>query len=382
MLQLRYPGVYTQEIPSGVRTISGAPTSVALFVGPTKSGIDARTTKILNFGDFERNFGGLSQTSSLSYSVLHFFANGGGEASVIRVPANGAVAAKSALKRDDAANTAQSLSLTALSSGVGGNEVFVEFDPFGIGANPFSTAPPHDKKRFNVTVTDRLTGRVERFGNISTSSTDARFASAVVSDPATGSKLVKLDVASINAEGPRSTGTIYKIGALPTGAPFTADIKLLLSVAVLAADGTAAAGSSVANLPVTVFATNAAKPTSILEMVNKLAAAINAAIRADAAAAALMEGVAIEVAPFEGGTMIRLRTAPPGPDKLTKRRHGDDYGSRRRARNSGVFGDLRPAGRAHQHQPFALCVGRVLRDEPSVRRARGGRRWRSEWPTR
>ena len=35
MLQLRYPGVYTQELSSGVRTISGAPTSVALFVGPT-----------------------------------------------------------------------------------------------------------------------------------------------------------------------------------------------------------------------------------------------------------------------------------------------------------------------------------------------------------
>ena len=40
MLQLRYPGIYTQELSSGVRTISGAPTSVALFVGPTKAGID------------------------------------------------------------------------------------------------------------------------------------------------------------------------------------------------------------------------------------------------------------------------------------------------------------------------------------------------------
>lgn len=33
MLQLKSPGVYTQEIPSGVRAIGGAPTAVALFVG-------------------------------------------------------------------------------------------------------------------------------------------------------------------------------------------------------------------------------------------------------------------------------------------------------------------------------------------------------------
>src|SRR3954470_19328212 len=100
MLQLKSPGVYTQEIPSGVRTISGAPTSVALFVGPTKAGIDGRPIRILNFGDFQRSFGGLSQTSNLSYSVLHFFANGGGEAFVIRVPSKGAVAANSGFKGD------------------------------------------------------------------------------------------------------------------------------------------------------------------------------------------------------------------------------------------------------------------------------------------
>src|SRR4051794_24311313 len=100
MLQLTYPGVYTQEQPSGARTIAGAPTSVALFVGPTRSGIDRRAILCLNFGDFERNFGGLSAKSSLSHSVLHFFANGGGQAYVIRVPASGAVAAKSSLLRD------------------------------------------------------------------------------------------------------------------------------------------------------------------------------------------------------------------------------------------------------------------------------------------
>ena len=49
MLQYKHPGVYTQEVPSGVRTISGAATSVALFVGPTLTGIDNRAIRIRSF---------------------------------------------------------------------------------------------------------------------------------------------------------------------------------------------------------------------------------------------------------------------------------------------------------------------------------------------
>ena len=33
-----YPGVYVQEVPSGVRTITGVSTSIGLFVGFTRSG--------------------------------------------------------------------------------------------------------------------------------------------------------------------------------------------------------------------------------------------------------------------------------------------------------------------------------------------------------
>lgn len=318
MLQLKHPGVYTQEIPSGVRSISGASTSIALYVGPTRSGIDLRPIRILNFGDFERGFGGLSQASSLSYSVLHFFANGGSEAFIVRVPARNSRAAKTSFKRDDGGNN-ESIVVAALSSAAASNDLFIEFDSFGIDAKPFDTTP--DKKRFNLTVLDKTSGRVERFGNVSTSSTDARFASKVVNDPATGSKLVKLDVTGINNEGPQAAGSIYRIATPPTAGTFNTDVKAVVSVNVLAADGTADAANSIANLEVTVFANNASKPASTLETVTRLVAALNAAIRADAGAAAKMEGVAIEAAPFVEGanTFIRLRTAPPGPEKLIKR---------------------------------------------------------------
>ena len=170
MLQLKHPGVYTQELPSGVRPITGASTSVALFVGPTVTGIDDRPIRIFSFADFERAFGGLSQTSNLSYSVLHFFANGGSEAYVLRVPPEGAVAASSGFKRADT-DTQTSLTVTALSSGAASNEIFVAFDAFGIEADPFGEGG--DGKRFNMTITDRATGRVERFGDISTSSSSS-----------------------------------------------------------------------------------------------------------------------------------------------------------------------------------------------------------------
>jgi phage tail sheath protein FI len=321
MLQYTYPGVYTREIPSGVRTVSGAPTSVALFVGPTRTGIDNRPIRLLNFSDFERAFGGLSQKSNLSYSVLHFFANGGGEAYVIRVPAKDAVAAASSFKRDVGAG-GESLSVTALSSGVASNDLFVEFDDFGIGADPFGAGV--DTKRFNMLVIDRLTGRVERFGNLSTSSTSSRFAPNVVNDEATGSRLVEVAVVNVDKEAPQASGSIYAVGTPPAaGAAFGSDVKLNLSVDVVKADGTADAAASLSDLSVIVFPSGSPRPTSVLEVVNKMATAINAAIRADAAAKAKMEGVGI-VADFfvEGSpavTYIRLRTDQPTDAPTSKR---------------------------------------------------------------
>lgn len=319
MLQFKHPGVYTRELPSGVRTISGAPTSVALFVGPTLTGIDGRRIRLLNFGDYERNFGGLSQNNNLSYSVMHFFANGGGEAYVWRVPADGAVKARLQLKQDNAGNTDEALALEALSSGAGGNAIYCEVDPFGIGADPWGAA--HDKKRFNLSLSDELTGRTERFTNLSTASTGARFAPAVVNDPDTGSRLVDLQIpaTALDEEGPQPTGGIYAIDNPPAAGTFTSDIKLRISVAVLDAAGAASPADSLTDFAITVFANGDEKPKTPLELVTRMTAAINAQIRADAAANALMDGVSIEAELFESGRLFRLRTSAPATPAPTKR---------------------------------------------------------------
>ena len=49
-----YPGVYIQEIPSGVRTIVGVATSITAFVGRAARGPSNTPVTITSYADFER----------------------------------------------------------------------------------------------------------------------------------------------------------------------------------------------------------------------------------------------------------------------------------------------------------------------------------------
>lgn len=80
-----FPGVFIEEIPSGVRAITGVPTSVAAFVGRTPIGPVNSPVIVNSFGDYVRAFGGLNADSSVSYAVSDFFQNGGGQAVIVRL---------------------------------------------------------------------------------------------------------------------------------------------------------------------------------------------------------------------------------------------------------------------------------------------------------
>ena len=54
-----YPGVYIEEIPSGVRTITGVATSITAFIGRTLRGPVNDPVRVQSFAEFERRFGGL-----------------------------------------------------------------------------------------------------------------------------------------------------------------------------------------------------------------------------------------------------------------------------------------------------------------------------------
>ncbi len=82
---LSYPGVYIEEIPSGVRTIASVATSITAFVGRAWSGAIDAPLLINSFGDFERYYGGLQLDFPLSYAVRDFYLNGGSQAVIARL---------------------------------------------------------------------------------------------------------------------------------------------------------------------------------------------------------------------------------------------------------------------------------------------------------
>lgn len=82
---LSYPGVYIEEIPSGVRTITGVATSITAFVGRTRKGPTDTAVTINSYGEFEAVFGGLWEGSSLSFAVRDYYLNGGAQAVIARL---------------------------------------------------------------------------------------------------------------------------------------------------------------------------------------------------------------------------------------------------------------------------------------------------------
>src|ERR1035438_7099574 len=119
-----YPGVYIQELTSPVHTIAGVATSIAAFVGYTARGVDNRAEQIFSFADYERLFGGLAADSELSYAVQQFFANGGTQAYVVRIPCIGASGATVVFDE---------MTFTALSSGSWANgELLIDVDYNGL----------------------------------------------------------------------------------------------------------------------------------------------------------------------------------------------------------------------------------------------------------
>src|SRR5579859_1019866 len=141
---LTYPGVYIEEISSGVHTITGVATSIAAFVGYTSRGLDNYATQIFSFADFERAFGGLAANSELSYAVQQFFLNGGTTAWVVRVPANNATAASVKLLTGTGGGATVALTATLRSSGKWSDQVIIDVDYDGVA----------DTKSFNLTITD------------------------------------------------------------------------------------------------------------------------------------------------------------------------------------------------------------------------------------
>ena len=126
-----YPGVYVQEIPSGVRSIAGVSTSIGMFIARARKGPLNQAIRLFSYTDFERTFSSDTSTSTLADHVRLFFLNGGTDCYVMRI-ANGATFAQVTLRNEGGVNGV--LILTAKYPGAVGQTIRAEVT-YG-GANP------------------------------------------------------------------------------------------------------------------------------------------------------------------------------------------------------------------------------------------------------
>ena len=132
MAVLTAPGVYIDEIPSGVRTITGVPTSITAFLGRTTMGPVDTPTLVGNFGDFQRSFGGLAIDCPMTYAVSQFFQNGGSQALIVRAFNPTALTNGGVAQFTISGGGGGTLVLNASSPGAWANTISVEANAVGI----------------------------------------------------------------------------------------------------------------------------------------------------------------------------------------------------------------------------------------------------------
>ncbi|MEV6693820.1 phage tail sheath C-terminal domain-containing protein [Micromonospora sp. NPDC051196] len=195
-VSLSYPGVYVEEVASGVRTITGVATSVTAFVGRALRGpTDEDGPVVVNsFADFERIFGGLWVLSPMTYAVRDFFLNGGSQAIIVRLfKQKGTDATHAVVKLAPAGGGGTEYALTARHPGRWGNRLRARVD--------WDTRDTTDTKLFNLYVRDGLTGLVEEFRNVSVALDSPRRVDLVLKNESALVKGASVDAATERPDG-------------------------------------------------------------------------------------------------------------------------------------------------------------------------------------
>jgi hypothetical protein len=263
-----YPGVYIQELPSPVHSITGVATSIAAFVGYTARGIDNRAQACYSFSDFQRLYGGLASNSEVSYAVQQFFQNGGAQCYVVRTPMY--YASSSAVIYAQAGFGAgqggkPGLLFSALSSGVWANgQVLLDVDVQGLNLNSGTGGDP---LAFNLTVTNLVDGTKEYFSSISLNSAQQNFVGVVVNDPDNGSQLVSVDTTNLPSSPTALTVTGIQGQALSytlvSGVNYLESVNSILAGSATGTTASAACGLTL-TLPTSVYSAGTTPTITII----------------------------------------------------------------------------------------------------------------------
>ena len=140
MATLSYPGVYIQEVSSGVRPLDIASTSTAAFVGLAEMGPE-EATRVTNWTEFQRHYGTFFADGFLAHSVFHYFNNGGRQCYVVRATRSDAAVARVTVD-NRAASAAPGWVFAARNKGAWGNSLFLRIED--------ATSSPGDEFKVSV----------------------------------------------------------------------------------------------------------------------------------------------------------------------------------------------------------------------------------------
>jgi uncharacterized protein len=217
-----YPGVYIEELPSGVRTITGTATSITAFVGRAKKGAVDEPVLIQSFADYERKYGGLWDFSPMSFAVQQYFLHGGHDALIVRVINSGK---KAAINLD--AEDGSTLVLEAACDGSWGDNLRVSVD---FNTQDKSSVSP---VQFNLLVQeyDVNSNSVlssETFRNLSVESANSRFITNVLEQQSTLLRVKTISTArpsSTTADISSSTAVFVSVDTLTAAGDDGSDIS-------------------------------------------------------------------------------------------------------------------------------------------------------------
>src|SRR4051794_22168732 len=192
MPTLSYPGVYVEEVSSGLRPLAAASTSTAAFVGLAEMG-PTEATRISNWTEFQRLYGSYYSDSYLPQSVFQYFNNGGRQCYVVRVTRSDAVTASVTVNNRAAT---PGLRFSARNQGTWGNSLLLSIDEGTLDpGNEFRVSVRRQEDPAVVAGNFRDTAPLETFDNLGVEPTAPNFAPDVL---ARSSTLISLQLLSAN----------------------------------------------------------------------------------------------------------------------------------------------------------------------------------------
>jgi uncharacterized protein len=241
MVNLTAPGVYIQEVPSGVHTVTGVATSITAFVGRTPFGpMDG--TAVSSFAEFVRRYGAPSAKFPLTYAVNDFFLNGGSTAVIVRL-ANGAHTTTFTLT--DGTNH---LDVVAVSPGAWANVYKLHLVPSSVDSAAAAAFGVADATHlFDVQVIDTTTNvAAEVIRNVTTDDVPRRIDRALALEsalltvrtlPVTFPHITVTVAADVNADAPPGDdGSPLAVGTLVSDAQKVLDHVDLFNLLVIPPD--------------------------------------------------------------------------------------------------------------------------------------------------